>query len=192
MEPASAIVLCGGDSRRMGGRDKALVEFRGRPLLAWVVDTLHEVSDDVIVISNRTEALSGYGARVVLDHDPPCGPLGGIAAGLAAARHELGIVVACDMPFLCVDLLRLLIGRAARVDAVIPRVGSDYEPLHAVYRRTCLPAIERRIAAQDFAAVSFYPDVRLEVIAEAEWRAIDPDGRSTLNINTPEDLERFA
>jgi molybdopterin-guanine dinucleotide biosynthesis protein A len=192
MEPVSAIILCGGDSRRMGGRDKALIEFRGRPLLAWVVDALSAVSDDIIVVSNQAEAHAGYGARVVPDHDPPCGPLGGIAAGLRAARFELGAVVACDMPFLSADFLRLLVHRAARADAAVPRLGNDYEPLHAVYRRTCLPAVERRIAARDFAAFSFYPDVRLEVVAENEWRVIDPEGRSTLNINTPEDLERFA
>lgn len=176
----------------MGGRDKALVEFRGRPLLAWVVDALREVSVEVIVVSNRAEVHGAYGARVVPDHEPPCGPLGGIAAGLGAAGCELGVVVACDMPYLRADFLRLLIRRAARADAVVPRVGNDYEPLHAVYRRTCLPAIERRIAARDLAAFSFFPDVRLEVIAESAWRIVDPDGCSTLNINTPEDLERFA
>jgi len=192
MEPASAIVLCGGDSRRMGGRDKALVEFRGRPLLAWVVDALRETSADIIIVSNRAAAHGAFGGRVVPDHDPPCGPLGGIAAGLAAARHDLGLVVACDMPFLRAEFLRLLIRRAARSDAAVPRIGRDYEPLHAVYRRTCLPAIERRIAAGDLAAFSFFPDIRLEVVAESAWRAVDPEGRSLLNINTPEDLERLA
>ncbi|MDH4198056.1 MAG: molybdenum cofactor guanylyltransferase [Candidatus Aminicenantes bacterium] len=192
MDPVSAIILGGGDSRRMGGRDKALVKFRGRPLIAWVVDALSEVSDDIIVVSNQADAHAGYGARVVPDHDPPCGPLGGIAAGLASARFELGVVVACDMPFLNAGVLRLLIGRAARADAAVLRSGNDYEPLHSVYRRTCLPAVGRRIAARDFSVPSFYPDVRLEVVAESEWRALDPDGRSTLNINTPEDLERLA
>ncbi len=192
MGPVSAVILCGGDSRRMGGRDKALLEFRGRPLIAWVVDTLRELGDDLIIVSNQAEAYTEYGGRVVPDHDPPCGPLGGIAAGLAAARHELGVFVACDMPFLNPAVLRLLISRAAEADAVVPRFGNDFEPLHAVYRRTCLPDVERRIAACDLAAVSFFRDVRLLVVAESEWRALDPDGRSTLNINTPEDLDRFA
>lgn len=192
MDPVSAIILGGGDGRRMGGRDKALVEFRGRPLIAWVADALAKISEDILVVTNQGQAHAGYGARVVPDRDPPCGPLGGIAAGLAAVRHDLGVVVACDMPFLNADVLRLLVRRAARADAAVLRLGRDYEPLHAVYRRTCLPAVERRLAARDFSVLSFYSDVRLEVVAEREWRVLDPAGRSILNINTPEDLERFA
>src|SRR5512137_1012273 len=125
----SAIVLAGGQSRRMG-RDKALIDYQGRPIIAHVIDTLRTLTDDVVVISNRSDLYSSFGARVAPDYDPPCGPLGGLAAGLQAMTAELAIVVACDMPFLNVNLLRWLIDLADGYDAVVPQSGAEYEPLH--------------------------------------------------------------
>lgn len=187
MESVSAIILAGGQSRRMG-HDKALIDFRGRPIIAHVIDTLHELSNDVIVVSNRSGVYDSFGARVVPDYEPPAGPLGGIAAGLSAARHDLAIVVACDMPFLNSRLLCYLIEQAVDADAVVMQIEDKFEPLHAVYRRACLTAINQHLTAGDRRVISFYADVRLRSIPEADWRTIDPDGRSMANLNTPDDL----
>jgi molybdopterin-guanine dinucleotide biosynthesis protein A len=189
-EALSAIVLSGGDSRRMG-TDKALVLFEGRPLIAPVLETLRALSDDVVIASGRTDAYDGLGARVVPDLRSGCGPLGGIGGGLAAVRHELALVVACDMPFLSPDFLGLLAAKAKGRDGAVPMKGGQYEPLHAVYRRSCLPAIERRLAAGEFQAFSFFPDVRIRTVAEPEWRRVDPEGRSLVNLNSAEELERY-
>jgi molybdenum cofactor guanylyltransferase len=186
----SGIILAGGQSRRMG-RDKALIDFRGRPIIAHVIDTLRALTNDIVVISNRSDLYHPWEARVVPDYDPPCGPLGGIAAGLQAMESELAIVVACDMPFLNVSLLRWLIDQAADYDAVVPRTGEEFEPLHAVYRRTCNHPIVQRIMQGDRRVISFFADVRLRPIEEAAWRVIDPDGRSLVNLNTPGDLNRW-
>jgi molybdopterin-guanine dinucleotide biosynthesis protein A len=187
----SGIILAGGQSRRMG-RDKALIDFQGRPLIAQVIATLCELTNDVLIVSNRSDVygpLGGpTGVRVVADYDPPCGPLGGIAAGLQAMDAELAIVVACDMPFLNVPLLRWLIDQAAGYEAVVPQTGAEYEPLHAIYRRTCYDPIVRRIERGDRRVISFFADVRLRPIEEAAWRVIDPAGRSLVNLNTPGDL----
>ena len=187
----SAITLAGGQSRRMG-RDKALIDYQGKPIIAHVIETLRALSDDVIVVSNRSEIYSRFGARVVADYEPPCGPLGGIAAGLAAAQHDLVVVVACDMPFLNIELLRKLIDAAEGVDAAVPKTGEEFEPLHAVYRRTCYTPIVRRIEQGDRRVISFFEDVRVRAVPEAEWRAFDPEGRSLINLNTPDDLEQLV
>jgi len=187
MEPVSAIILAGGQSRRMG-RDKALIAFEDRPIIAHVIDTLRELSDDVLVVSNRSAAYESFGIRIVPDADPPSGPLGGISAGLAAAQHDLAIVVACDMPFLNTQLLRSLVDRAVNVDAVVPLTGDQFEPLHAVYRRTCLAAIERHLAGGDRRVISFFDEVRVKAVPETDWRSLDPTGRSIANLNTPDDL----
>ena len=187
----SAIVLAGGQSRRMG-RDKALIEFQGRPLIVHVIDTLRELTNEIMVVANRSESHGAWGARIVPDYDPPCGPLGGIAAGLRAAQHDLAIVVACDMPFLNVQLLRYLLDAAADYDAVVPQTGADFEPLHAVYRRTCYLPIVQRLANGQRRVISFFEDVRLRTVPEAEWRAIDPTGRSVSNLNTPGDVAAAA
>lgn len=187
-QPAvSAIVLAGGQSRRMG-RDKALIDYQGRPIIAHVIDTLRALSNDLVVVSNRSDLYGLFGARVVPDYDPPCGPLGGIAAGLQAARHPLAVVVACDMPFLNVALLRWLIALAERYDAVVPQTGDEFEPLHAVYRRECYNPIARRLERGERRVISFFADVRLRSVPESEWRMLDPAGRSLVNLNTPDDL----
>jgi molybdopterin-guanine dinucleotide biosynthesis protein A len=197
-EPASTvsgIILAGGQSRRMG-RDKALIDFQGKPLIAHVIAALRELTNDIVVVSNRSDVYgplgASWGARVVADYDPPCGPLGGIAAGLQAMDSELAIVVACDMPFLNVPLLRWLIDQAAGYDAVVPQTDEEFEPLHAIYRRTCYNPIVRRLEQGDRRVISFFPDVRLRAIEEAAWRAIDPAGRSLVNLNTPGDLSSWV
>ena len=187
-QSVSAIVLAGGQSRRMG-RDKALIEYQGRPIIAHVIDTLRALSDDLVVVSNRSDLYGPFGARVVADYDPPCGPLGGIAAGLRAAQHQLAVVVACDMPFLNVPLLRWLIHLAEEYDAVVPQTGDEFEPLHAVYRRECHGPIVQRLERGERRVISFFADVRLRPVLESEWRKLDPAGRSLINLNTPDDLD---
>ena len=118
----SAIIQAGGQSRRMG-RDKALIDYQGQPIIAHVIETLRVLSNDIVVVSNRSDLYGSFGARVVADYDPPCGPLGGIAVGLQAVQHPLAVVVACDMPFLNVSLLRWLIDLADGYDAVVPQSG---------------------------------------------------------------------
>jgi molybdopterin-guanine dinucleotide biosynthesis protein A len=183
----SAIIQAGGQSRRMG-RDKALIDYQGRPIIAHVIETLRALADDIIVVSNRLDLYSSFGARVVADYDPPCGPLGGIAVGLQAAQYPLVVVVACDMPFLNVKLLRWMIDLARGYDAVVPQTGAEFEPLHAVYRRECYGPIARRLERGERRVISFFADVRLRPVPEPEWRMLDPAGRSLVNLNTPDDL----
>jgi molybdenum cofactor guanylyltransferase len=183
----SAIVLAGGQSRRMG-RDKALIDYQGRPIIVHVINTLRVLTDDIMVVSNRADLYRSFGARVVTDYDPPSGPLGGIAVGLQAVNHDVAVVVACDMPFLNVSLLRWLIDLAEGVDAVVPQTGGEFEPLHAVYRQKCHDPIVRRLARGERRVISFFADVRLRPVPEAEWRVLDPEGRSLVNLNTPDDL----
>lgn len=187
-QAVSAVVLAGGQSRRMG-RDKALIDYQGRPIIAHVIDTLRALSDDIVVVSNRLDLYAPFGARVVPDYEPPCGPLGGIAAGLQAALCSLAVVVACDMPFLNVTLLRWLLDLAAGYDAVVPKTADEFEPLHAVYRRECHDPIVRRLERGERRVISFFADVRLRPVLEPEWRALDPAGRSLVNLNTPDDLD---
>jgi molybdenum cofactor guanylyltransferase len=187
----SAIILAGGQSRRMG-RDKALIDYHGRPIIAHVIDTLRALADDIVVVSNRLDLYSSFGARVAADYDPPCGPLGGIAAGLQAVHHPLAVVAACDMPFLNATLLRWLIDLADGYDAVVPQTGAEFEPLHAVYRRECRGPIVQRIERGERRVISFFADVRLRPVPEAEWRRLDPDGRSLINLNTPDDLNLLS
>ena len=183
----SAAIMAGGKSRRMG-RDKAWLDLGdGRPIVRRAIDVLGEVADEVIVVAND-ERFQRLGVRVVPDRWPDGGVLGGIATGVGAATHERVLVAGCDMPFLDAAVFRLLVERSDGVDVVMPKVGDDFEGLHALYAKTCLAAMERALAAGRMRVISFFPDVRMRVLAEDELRAVDPHLRSFTNVNTPEEL----
>jgi molybdopterin-guanine dinucleotide biosynthesis protein A len=145
------------------------------------------VADEVLVVANdpRYETL---GLRVVRDRYPQAGALGGIATGLGAAAHDAVLVAACDMPFLSADLWRLLLGHTGEADVVIPRVAGEYETMHALYRKSCLPHMARAIAENRLRVISFFDAVSVKAIDEVELRAVDPTLRSFTNVNTPEEL----
>lgn len=97
----SVLLLSGGRGLRMGGRDKGLLEWQGRPLIAWLHDLTRPLSDDLIISCNRnTEHYARYADQLVADQDQNFqGPLAGIRAGMAAARHEQMLVLPCDAPW---------------------------------------------------------------------------------------------
>lgn len=187
----SAAIMAGGKSRRMG-RDKAWLDLGdGRPIVRRVIDVASEVADEVFLVANDAH-FDSLGLRVVPDRFPEGGVLGGIATGIGAAAHERVLVVACDMPFVRPDVLRLLVDRSEGWDAVVPRVGEEYETLHALYTKACLPTIERALAAGKMRVISFFGDVRLRIVDEGELRVLDPDLRSVTNVNTPEELAAIS
>ncbi|HEC33560.1 MAG TPA: molybdenum cofactor guanylyltransferase [Chloroflexi bacterium] len=185
----SGVILAGGRSTRLG-RDKPLLELGGRTLVARALDVLAQLTDDLIVVTSLLSQLLPVSARVVTDRYVGAGVLAGVHAGLLAARGELAVVVACDMPFLNLDLLRYLISLAEETDIVAPR-WIDVEPLHAVYRpATCLRPVERALARGERRIVSFYHEVKVRYVEQAEIAHFDPQGLSFFNINTAEDWER--
>ncbi len=182
----SAAVMAGGKSRRMG-QDKAWIDFEGRPIIARVIDVLRQVADEVFIVANDRR-YADLGLRVVPDRFPDGGALGGIATGVGAAEHDRVLVAACDMPFLDPEVWRLLIAHSDGADAVVPKVGGEYETLHALYAKSCLGPMERSLASGRLRVISFFGDVRVREIAEADLRAVDPELRSFANVNTPEEL----
>jgi molybdopterin-guanine dinucleotide biosynthesis protein A len=206
-DPLTGIILAGGASRRMGGRNKVFLELDGRPLIEIVVERVRSVCAEVLIVAGDTSPYIGLGVPLVEDRFRGVGVLGGLHAGLEAASHELSLVVGCDMPFLNPDLLQAFAAWAKGYDVVVLRhappappghppreaggtEGRQFiEPLHAAYRRTCLPAIEDAIRAGERRIVSFFPHVRVRYVSSAEIASIDPDLRSFRNVNTPEEWD---
>ncbi len=187
----SAIVLAGGQSSRFG-RDKSLLVLDGQPLLAQIVDRLATLSDDLIVVTNRPERYHALSlpVRLLPDERPGEGSLMGIYSGLKAARHSHALVVACDMPFLNLALLRYMIGLAEGYDVVIPRVEGLLEPLHAIYGKACLPAMGRLLEQGQRQIIAFFHEVRVCYVEEEVVDRFDPQHLSLININTRQDWER--
>ena len=186
--PATGIVLAGGGSRRMG-RDKAFLPLGGRSLIEIVVDHMAKVCAEVLVVAGDVRPYAGIGTRLVTDLYHGVGVLGGLHAGLLAARNELALVVGCDMPFLEPALLRAFAGWARGFDVAVLKRGEYLEPLHGAYRRTCLPAITAAIYRNDKRVLSFFPGVRIRYVTAEEVAAIDPAFRSFRNVNKPEDWD---
>ena len=184
----SVAIQAGGRSGRMG-RDKALVPLAGRPLITHVLDRVAPLGDEVLVTTNSPDDYAFLGLRLVPDERPGDGALAGLQTALRAARHEVVLVLACDLPFVCVPLLEHMLALAADADAVLPRWRGELEPLHAVYRRTCLPAVDLALAEGRQRMISFLPAIRSTILEEDQVAAFDPQGLTFFNINTPADLQ---
>lgn len=185
----TGVVQAGGKSTRMGGRPKALIQLGGRSIVERVVAALTPVVDDVLVVTNTPELYAFLGLPMVADVYPDHGSLGGIYSGLSAAG-EIAFTVACDMPFLHPEVVRLVVARAGEGDVVIPRVGEQYETMHAAYGKACLPHIEERLRAGRLKIVGFFDRVRVVEIGEAEIARFRDPAVAFMNVNTPDELER--
>ena len=197
MTPCTGVILAGGAASRYGGRPKGLERVGGRRVIDRVADALREAADELLLIANDPAANSWLpNVRTAPDVRPQLGSLGGIHAAIVRAGQP-ALVVAWDMPFVPSALLRALRDRGARADAVLPESGSrrGLEPLCAYYSPACVPAIERRLNANDMRVVSFFDDVRVERIPEHEVRRFGDPAILFMNVNTPDDLalaERYA
>jgi molybdopterin-guanine dinucleotide biosynthesis protein A len=181
----TGVVQAGGRSTRMGGNPKALLDLGGQRIIERVVHAVAAVLDDILIV---TDLYAFLGLPMVGDVYPDAGSLGGIYSGLDAARGEAAFTVACDMPFLSPEIIRLVVDRASEADVVIPRVGGQLETLHAVYGKRCLAAIETRVRAGRYKITGFFEDVRVCEIAEAEIAERGDVAHIFMNVNTPEEL----
>jgi molybdopterin-guanine dinucleotide biosynthesis protein A len=172
----------------MGG-DKSLLDFAGTRLIDVVTRKLAEVTERVVVVARRKRTLGTVAASIIEDETPFAGPLPALIAGLRATGAERNIVVACDMPFLNVALLRALLAMLDdEVDAAVPVTASGTEPLHAAYRDCAVEPLLSAVAAGERSLRGALERLRVRAVEEAEWRPLDPEGRSFLNVNTPDEF----
>lgn len=185
-----AIILAGGQSRRMG-TDKALLRLapEGPRLLEMVLATLKPLASPILISTNRPTEYSWSGLPLVEDNYPGCGPLAGLEAGLAASPAELNFLVACDMPWLAAPLLEYLLQLAPPYQAVIPLdQAGRAEPLCAVYSKSCLPVIRRNLAGGILKMTGWLTEINTLCVPAAQLTQYDADLWSFRNLNRPEDL----
>ncbi len=185
----SGVILAGGRSSRLG-RNKAFIEFAGRPLIARVADLLRPLVSELVIVANESEPYLPFADRVVPDVVPGLGPLGGIYAGFLAVRGRAALFAGCDLPFVTAALYERLGRELGEADAAVPFAGGEYEPLVAAYARSCLPAVETAMLLGRRRVVSFYSGVRLAVLAEQEVKTFGDPKTLFLNINSEDDYQR--
>jgi molybdopterin-guanine dinucleotide biosynthesis protein A len=187
-----AYVLAGGGSTRFG-RDKALVEFDGKPMLARMIELMRGVTSEVRVVAARGK-YAEFGAGIVEDRWPGEGPLGGIVTALLHSQenqpaYEWNMIVSCDMPFLTADWMTFLAEQAAQNAAQVVLAHSAHgpEPLCACWRTDAVATLQRafeRGVRKVTEGISLLP---AEVLDERYWKRFDSAGRLFWNMNTAAD-----
>jgi molybdopterin-guanine dinucleotide biosynthesis protein A len=188
----SCIVLAGGKSTRLG-HDKVLEQFGNTSLLEQVISRINPLGQEIIIVTAKERTFIQLASRpkvkVVSDIFPGQGSLGGIYTGLVKSNSFYNLVVAADMPFLNVPLLRNMIIMADGYDFILPRVNGLFEPLHAVYSRNCIPPIKKILNQGRKVIIELFKYVKVRYIETDEVDKFDPQHLSFFNINTPEELE---
>jgi molybdopterin-guanine dinucleotide biosynthesis protein A len=141
----TAAILAGGKSSRMGA-DKALLSFRGKPMISAVVDAARPIATELFVVVDEGQPYHALGLTTVPDVYKGRGPLGGLHAALSASRAEATLLLACDIPLVSTALLRHLAACSSDAPARAVEIDGRIHPLCAVYDRRCLPVIEQLIA----------------------------------------------
>ncbi len=177
----------------MGGRNKALLEIDGQRIVDRQLAVLAPLAGEVLLVTGDPVPYSGVrGARVVLDRHPGLGPLAGIQAAFYASAADALLVIACDLPFLDGNLVRLVRDHAPGAQAVVPRLGERPQPLHARFARSALPAIDARLARGALRVMDLLAELDVTWLDEPALRAVDPTLRGLTNVNTPEELEALT
>jgi molybdenum cofactor guanylyltransferase len=175
------------------GSQKALEIVNGQILINRVIDKVSLISKEVIIVTsdeNYTKFINiNNSVKIVKDIYPGKAALGAIYTGLINMESEYGLVVACDMPFLNTDLLNYMIRLSPDFDIVIPIITNLLEPLHGVYKKTCVNSINNLLSDGILYIVKLYELTKTRYIQENEIDKIDPSHWSFFNVNTKEDLD---
>jgi molybdopterin-guanine dinucleotide biosynthesis protein A len=186
----TGILLAGGKSRRMG-EDKRYLLVGEQTLLERGLAVLRSIFQEVLVVVAQDSSPLGIDAKVVRDLVSDCGSLGGLYTGLKQATTPCVFVVACDMPFLNRAVIGQFTSRRATADIVMAKLAARLHPMHALYGKRCLPALEQMIQAQQLKIqeIVSQPSLRVQYVTESDLITIDPSGRSFYNVNTLSELE---
>ena len=191
MSALTIVLQAGGQSTRMG-EDKGLMSFDGTTLIEYILRQIIDLADIVFVVSNQPYDYEFLGLPVFMDVRPGIGSLGGLLTAMTYVRTNYALVLACDMPFVNLNLITFMLEQAPNHDVIVPVYGGEQyiEPFRGLYSKTCLPAIERAVVAGKRRAIAFHPDVNVRLISQQEVNRFDPGGQTFINVNTPEDYRQ--
>ena len=185
MAPASGVLLAGGKSSRMG-TNKALLRFPdGQTVVERIVSRVRPLCADLLVVTNTPDEYAFLGLPMVGDAYPGASSLGGICTGLMNVACERALVLSCDLPLVDPALLEHLLALPFDYDLLVPFVAGRQQPLHAIYAKTCIPAMQAQIAAGDLKIIRLAETLNARLIDDlpGDWL------HSFKNMNTPADWQ---
>lgn len=182
----TGVILAGGKSTRMGS-NKALLPYRGGRFIEAIHRLFADIFSEVILVTNTPDQYDFLPCRKEQDILKGMGVLAGIHSGLYHSSSPAIFAVACDMPYLVEGLIRHMASRADAGGVLIPEGPDGLEPLHAVYGKGCLAAMETTLLSGQRRIVSFFDRTNVSKMNLEQVAIFDPSFVSFMNINTPVD-----
>jgi molybdopterin-guanine dinucleotide biosynthesis protein A/molybdopterin-guanine dinucleotide biosynthesis protein len=179
----STAVMAGGSSRRLG-RNKALLALGGATVVEQVIAVVAAFAGPVRIVTAQPDEYQHFGLPTIRDIRPGCGPLSGIHAALCSSSTDYVLIVSCDMPLIGPAQLRPLLGQFPGHDITICK-HTRFEPLCAVYRRSCIAALEELINHHEYRIIDLFPTLDVKVIRIE-------NGSCFRSINTEEDYRSIC
>lgn len=183
---ASAIVMAGGESKRMG-TDKSMLSIKGQYIIESICEQLGDSFDEILISANQVDKFAFLGYKVVPDKVLKQGPLMGIASALEVSTNEYNFVVACDIPKIKLNFVNRMLTEAleSQADIVIPVKDQEkYEPLFAIYHKRIIESIYKTLSSGKHKIIDVFPLCTIKHIEmeDADW---------LINLNTIADYEEF-
>ncbi|MFV2032789.1 MAG: molybdenum cofactor guanylyltransferase MobA [Gammaproteobacteria bacterium] len=186
----TAVILAGGQGRRMGGMDKGLLEFDGRLLIEILIDRLRKQAPNIVINANRNQSsYESYGYRVIADElDDFQGPLAGFASAMAVVETAYILTLPCDGPLLVDDFVRQFVDTQNRTGAPIcvAHDGERLQPVYALIDTSLQDSLALFLQSGERKIDHWY--------AQHDYALVDFSDRCAMfeNINTPEDRQRLS
>lgn len=186
----TGIILAGGKSSRMG-KDKALSDFRGKPLISYAIETLKPLCGNLIISANQTlEKYETFGLSVISDEIKNVGPMGGILTCLEHAKTQHNLIISCDTPFVGTELFKHLLNEIENFQVVVPSHETFLiEPLNGYYNTNVIGEMEKSIRDGNYKMMDFFKKVRFKSVEINETLSFFKE-RLFLNINTLKDMDQ--
>jgi molybdopterin-guanine dinucleotide biosynthesis protein A len=199
--PVTALVLCGGKSKRMG-RPKAFLPYNGTTMVSHILSVVTDMFADTFVVANEPELYEDLDVDVVKDILPYRGPLGGILSGLLVSQHSHAFVIACDMPLIDSKIVRELVRQRHEHDVVVAAHDDGIEPLLGVYSKNCIKPLEESLFNGDLSLKDFLSGLNSATFEIGQSLSGSNTGSGSgassevglppyFNVNTPQDYSRL-
>ncbi len=192
----SAAILAGGENRRMPIL-KAFIEVEGQKIIERNLKIMKSIFSEIFIITNQPEAYSHLKTPLLGDIYDIRGPMTGIFTALLNSSNRWIFISACDMPFLSTKLIEYMASKRADYDAVVPEspisegAQGGVEPLFAFYSKHLAASMEKAILSGNKSLRDFLNNKRVHYITSGEINKLDPDKKSFINLNTPEDIDLY-
>jgi molybdopterin-guanine dinucleotide biosynthesis protein A len=178
----SGAIIAGGQSSRLGF-NKALLPFNGKRVIERLLETISPIVSSIKIIANNPADYQFLNIETAADIRPGCGPLSGIQTALSLSNMEYVLIVSCDLPLITANILRPLLLEYPGYDITMFK-HTFFEPLCAIYRRSCLPALDELIDHGEYRIIDLFPSLNVRIIRIDQSEAFQ-------SINTKEDYEKL-